>query len=184
MKNQIKAVLNHCDENDIVVVLDGDDTFADSGVLSHLDYVYSAVDCWMTIGQFKVNDNWRWGYARPILPSENISEVFARQTLRFPVHLRTHRAGLIHRLHERDPELNAFRDRQKNFFFYASDVAYCRVIMSLSGAEKIRYIPRILMRYNVKNPLSVHHQKRDLQTKSCIELAKMRPVPKLQSYQS
>lgn len=184
LHNQVAAVLECCDENDIVVVLDGDDTLAAPDVLRFINNVYTATDCWASIGQFKVNEEWRWGYARPILPNEDISEVFRNQTLRFPVHLRTHRAGLFHRLCEQDPSLSAFKNQAGEFFFYASDVAYCRAALSLSGAKRIRYIPKILMDYNVANPRSVHHNHREQQSQSCIEIAQLPPLNPLETYLS
>lgn len=183
LHNQINSVINYCEDSDIIIILDGDDSLEGCSVLSYLNRVYSATNCWATIGQLKTSENWQFGFARPFLPGENIAEIFETTALRFPMHLRTHRAGLLHRLNEIDPAHNSLKDESGDYFFYASDVAYCRVILSLSGPEKIRYITKVLMNYNVNNPLSVHATKKILQTENCKKISKLAKLNYLSDYQ-
>lgn len=51
-ENRYKAA-HACNDNEIIVLLDGDDYFADNNVLSFLNDIYQDKNIWMTYGQFR-----------------------------------------------------------------------------------------------------------------------------------
>ena len=154
LANQVEALENECEPDDIAVFLDGDDRLADAAVLKHLNEVYNQSGCWLTYGQFAFGDSDTPGYARPILAEEGIPGLFKTGGLKFPVHLRTHRAGLFQRLLEQDPGLECFRQADGKLVRRAADVAHMRALLMLTPRQRVRYVSRVLYRYNTANPAS------------------------------
>ena len=94
LENIHDAVMNHCDEDDIVVLLDGDDWFPNKNVLKYVDEQYNQHDCWIMYGQASWTDG-RRGFARAYT-REEFENV---RTASFKVsHLRTFRAGIYQRI--------------------------------------------------------------------------------------
>ena len=58
--------IHTCDDQEIVILLDGDDWLAHPMVLQTLNAVYSDPDCWMTYGQYTSWPAPAPGYSRPI----------------------------------------------------------------------------------------------------------------------
>jgi glycosyltransferase involved in cell wall biosynthesis len=58
--------IHACDDQEIVILLDGDDWLAHSRVLQILNTVYADPDCWMTYGQYASWPVPVLGYSRPI----------------------------------------------------------------------------------------------------------------------
>jgi len=163
ISNQMDVLQHHTDPSDVAVFLDGDDQLVDEAVLGYLNKVYSQTGCWFTYGQFSFDDSSVAGYARPILESESISSLFLGGGFKFPVHMRTHRAGLMAELLKQDPDLECMKGKDGCFVQYASDVAHVRAIMMITPRERIRYIARILYRYNTHNPNSHFKTKSKIQ---------------------
>lgn len=166
--NHVDALQNYCDPSDIAVFLDGDDQLADATVIEYLNTIYNQTGCWFTYGQFSFNDSPVTGYARPVLESESIPSLFNQNPFLFPIHLRTHRAGLIHELLKQDPGLNSLKGKDGKFIQCASDTAHARAMMQITPRDRIYYISKVLYRYNTHNPRS-HFQspRRVQQFKEC-----------------
>ena len=95
LQNQYKAI-HMCDDDEIVILLDGDDWFAHSGVLKKIDEVYANSVCWMTYGQYRTwpdKDN-MIGYSKEI-PSETIDTNSFRDKEWCSSHLRSFYAWLF-----------------------------------------------------------------------------------------
>jgi glycosyltransferase involved in cell wall biosynthesis/predicted AlkP superfamily phosphohydrolase/phosphomutase len=182
LANQIGVLIKHTRPSDIAVFLDGDDCFAHSEVLTHLDTLYRETHCWASYGQARFMPAGHPGFARPIMPDENTETLFTTQPMMFPIHLRTHRAGLIQCLQEEDPDLNSFKDRQGNFLMHASDIAHMRVIFSLAGLSRVAYVPEVLYEYNTGNPLSHHRQSREALSADASWIAELPPLRTVSSY--
>ena len=56
------AVMEHCEPDDIVILVDGDDWLINKKVLSYLNDFYNENDCWVTYGQASWTDG-RRGFA-------------------------------------------------------------------------------------------------------------------------
>ena len=157
LSNQLEALKSCKNPNTIAVFLDGDDKLAHSRVLSMLDTAYHATGCWLTHGQWQSIQTGRQGYARPIMAHESVVDIYRNGSLVFPIHLRTHRVGLLHRLLEIDPAFVCFQNRRGEIVRRAADLAHMRAMMQLAGASRCQYMPEVLYLYNEGNPNSLHH---------------------------
>ncbi|MGA9530562.1 MAG: glycosyltransferase family A protein [Candidatus Babeliales bacterium] len=150
--NQYYAI-HSCADDEIVVIVDGDDWLAHDQVLAYLNRLYSGGDIWMTYGQFWYWKKERRGISRPIP-----DEVLENGTIRFyPLwilsHLRTFYAGLF-KLISLDDLLY-----QGQFFPMAVDVATMIPMVEMAQYHTA-FIDEILLIYNDANQLSFHVQKK------------------------
>lgn len=178
--NRFNFILS-CEPDDIVLYLDGDDQLASDDVLSYINEIYNGYDCWLTYGQY-LSQLGNYGYAEPYPDQASLNDVIETGMMRFPMHPITHRAGLMHRLEEFDPNWSCFKDEQGDWQFYASDAVLARPLFIMAGAERIHYCNRVLYLYTQGHEISEStHNKAD-QIEACrIAALKLRP-PKLQSY--
>lgn len=150
LENIHDAIMNHCDEDDIVVLLDGDDWFPNKKVLNYVNEQYNQHDCWIMYGQASWTDG-RRGFATAY-PEEEFKNV---RTAPFRVsHLRTFRAGLYQNIKLQDPDFSHLKDDDGNFYRWSYDTAMMFTIMEMAGYEKTRFNDTILYIYNRDNPIS------------------------------
>lgn len=151
MYNHQNAVLNYCDENDIVVQVDGDDWLIDSNVLTYINSFYNEHKCLVMYGQAKYLSG-RIGNA---CPYENESAfINKRRNFKFHVsHVRTFYAKLFHEILNQDNDLTCFKDRNGNWYQMTCDVAMMYPLMEICGYDKVKYNDKILYIYNDSNPI-------------------------------
>lgn len=147
LANQYHAI-HGCADNEIIIILDGDDWFAHNHVLAHLNELYQNSDVWLTYGQFKELSNDSIGYCQQIPEA-----VIKAQTIRSHKpwvfgHARTFYAGLFKRIKKEDLFYN------DAFFPMAADVATMIPMAEMAG-EHIRFVPEILYIHNDTNPLNL-----------------------------
>ncbi|MGA8259484.1 MAG: alkaline phosphatase family protein [Arenicellales bacterium] len=163
LRNQVDALTRCCEPDDIAVYVDGDDRLLDGGALSYVNDFFNSTRCWVMYGQYR-DSNARYGRCEPI--TEESGDVLgAIGDMYFPMHIRAHRAGLIGRLREADPDFRLLRDDDGGFLDAVADMALMRAVMQLAGLEHIRYSDRVLYEYNTGNPEShyTEHERRRLQ---------------------
>lgn len=149
----------YANEDDIVIVLDGDDSLHGNKVLSYLNDYYNDNDCLVTYGQSLWTDG-RKGFARPYTEQE-FNNLRKNQFL--ASHLRTFKYKSFRELINQDPNFNCFKDKNDNFYMMSGDVATMYPIMEISGYKKVKYIDKILYIYNIGNPISDHVKNQQLQ---------------------
>ena len=150
LENLYDAIMNHCEPDDIVVTLDGDDWFATKKVLSYINDFYNQNDCWIMYGQASWTDG-RRGFASAYTPEE-FSDV---RNAPFKVsHVRSWRAGLFQKVGEQDPSFSCMKDKDGNFYRMSYDTAIMFAIMELAGYDKVKFNDEILYIYNRSNPIS------------------------------
>lgn len=154
LANQVSVLSEHGNGEDIAVFVDGDDRLAHPGVLEFLNNLYLQSQCWVSYGQARMSGSGNLGFARPILPEENIADLFASTPMMFPIHLRTHRVGLFHALLDQDPNLTCLKNSDHEFIEHASDTAHMRAMFMLAGTLRVMFVPDVLYEYNMENPLS------------------------------
>lgn len=182
LNNQIEALKSCVNPNTIAVFLDGDDRLAHPGVLSFLNAAYHATGCWLSYGQWQSIQTGRHGYARPIMAHESIVDIYRNGSLVFPIHPRTHRVGILHRLLELDPLLTCLRNRDGKIFRRATDLAYMRAMMQLAGASRCQYLPEVIYFYNEHNPISHHNIDRQGLIDGADDVASMPALEPINSY--
>lgn len=170
-------VTNHCDPDEIVVCLDGDDWLAGPDALSHVAALYDDPGCWLTWGQFETPDG-RMGFAQPFASEADFRglRLGARVT-----HLKTFRAGLFHAIASQDPGFDCLKDANGRWLTAATDAAATFPLLELAGFHRARFNDRVLAVYNDGNPLS-HHTRpatRAAQLAAFIEVQGKRPFARL-----
>lgn len=165
--NHIKAV-SHPDinDNDIIVHLDGDDWFTDENVLQDIWDTYERTNCLATYGNYVCSD--------PNVPSvcksiEDSCGDFRQQILHgwcFS-QVRTFRKFLWDRIDKED-----FKDSQGNLFSCAADVAIFVPILEMAGKDRVEFIERPLMVYNIENPIGDSKINLQDQARCAIEVAR------------
>ena len=157
LANIFQAV-HKCKDDEIVVLVDGDDWLADNDVLSYLNDLYKNNDVWLTYGQYQLYPSGKKGYSKRISP-----EIIQKKQLRkYPwasSHLRTFYAGLFKRIKRKDLLY------QRKFFPMAWDLSIMFPMIEMAGQHSY-FVPKILYTYNTANSLNDHKIDRDLQKKS------------------
>lgn len=141
----------------VVVILDGDDTFAHSGVLQRIADAYADQKTWMTYGDYRVEPASKGGSCCTRL-SRSIARRCSFRSHRWvygPV--RTFYAKLFHRIKKEDLMWN------NAFFTMSGDVAFMFPLLEMASLGHIQYIPECLYIYNVVNPLNDHRLNPDFQ---------------------
>ncbi len=179
--NQHLVLTRHCEASDIAVYVDGDDRLVCDDALSHVNRFYNRTGCWVMYGQFRT-DAGSYGYARPIESDEAVDDLFTTRAFLFPIHVRTHRAGLFHRIADQDPDYSCLRDDDGEYYQVAEDVALMRAIFQVAGRETIRYNDRVLYTYTTNNPLSHFRQDRDRQHRACARIGKAKRLEPVDSW--
>jgi predicted AlkP superfamily phosphohydrolase/phosphomutase len=152
LANQLSAVERFCNDDDIVVYVDGDDTLERNDVLSVINDNFNSTRCWVLYSQY-IDTNDRLGRCGPIIPGERGFQESLRE-IHFPMHIRAHRAGLVARYQEIDPTLSRLKDGNREFLNSVADMAIMYVLIQLSGIAHIHYVDKVLYRYNSRNPES------------------------------
>ena len=180
LENIHDAIMNHCDEDDIVVLLDGDDWFPNKNVLKYVDEQYKEHDCWIMYGQASWIDG-RRGFATAY-PLEEFKDV---RNAPFRVsHLRTFRAGLYQSMEKQDPIFSHLKDDEGNFYRWSYDTAMMFSIMEMAGYEKTRFNDTILYIYNRDNPISEDKVNQQAQWDVHKAVSQKIPLTQIESYKS
>lgn len=139
-----------CQDDDVIVMVDGDDWLYDSHVLSKLAKIYTEEDVLMTWGQF---ESYPPGcinicYAAPIA-EEVIEKQLYRKVSDVFGHLKTYRYRLFKEIKDED-----LRDPVTHEYFRVSwDKALMYPMLEMAG-HKVRYINDLMYVYNIENPLN------------------------------
>jgi len=134
----------HCDDEDVLVFLDGDDWFSDGGVLDYLNGVYAKRDVWITWGSYVVHPSGQRGRnARPLPLFHDVRKghfIFS--------HLKTAKHFLWRNIVDAD-----LRDSRTGDYYRASwDNVVMRPMIEMAGRRHSRFIRRVLYVYNSENP--------------------------------
>ena len=137
----------------MVILLDGDDWFSSSKVLSRLSTEYVSKDCLLTYGSYVYFPTG----LRGVEPSEYSEKVIKNNTFREDQwrasHLRTFKHSLWKHIDYKD-----LKDEQGNFFKMTYDQAIMLPLLEMAG-KRTSYISDILHVYNKENPLNIDKNK-------------------------
>ena len=135
-----------CDDEDIVVTVDGDDWLYHTNVLQQLNELYSSRQVWLTHGKFIEYPSGL------VIWSETVPDEFIQRNAfreyKCPSHLRTFKAWLFKQINLED-----LLDADRNFFQMTWDQAMMFPMLEMAG-EKHVYINDINYVYNVANCLN------------------------------
>jgi len=147
-----------CQDDEIIVLVDGDDELDDPFVLQHLNEIYSQNEIVMTYGNFRYLSTgepatWVRPYPAYIIASNTFrtSGYFTGMG-----HLRTFYAGLFKNIREEDLKYEG------EFLKSAYDAAMLYPMIEMAGFKHL-CVDKVLLRWNDSNPISDHKVDRDLQ---------------------
>ncbi len=152
--NRYKAI-HSCQDDEIIVLVDGDDWLKDENVLSFLNYVYSTEDVLLTVGNACKSSSGEKIGQRDYTPYE-LEQYGIRQLGFRGVHPRTFYAGLFKQIKVQD-----LMDGGK-FLTVATDVAFMLPLFE-KARGRYKYIQDILYVYNNENVLNLFKLKFDRQ---------------------
>jgi glycosyltransferase involved in cell wall biosynthesis len=139
-----------CEDDDVIVLIDGDDWLYDAHVLEKLHAVYSAEDVYLTWGQFMTYPPHciHMTYGAPI-DQEIIKNKRYREIPDIFAHLKTFKYRLFREIKDED-----LRDPKTGDYFRVSwDKALLYPMLEMANG-KVRFIEDILYVYNIDNPLN------------------------------
>jgi len=159
LKNICRGIdmLNPKDE-DIIVLLDGDDWLKDRHVLSKVKDVYCQKKCLVTYGTFMTYPHGErpWNVTR--YPQDTIDAAKYREDPQWRAsHLRTFKYGLWKRINTKD-----LQNSQGEYYMYGWDLAIMFPILEMAGNRQ-EYIADSLYVYNRSNPLNCDKVNHELQ---------------------
>ena len=137
-------------ENDVIVVLDGDDWLSSRFVLSNLASYYEKEKCWMTYGSFIEFPTAKIGIEASNYPEEVIKNNSFRDDLWRASHLKTFKASLWNKIDSED-----FLDDDGKFYEMTYDQAMMLPMLEMSG-PRAKYIDAVNYVYNVSNPNAIN----------------------------
>ncbi|MBI5274771.1 MAG: glycosyltransferase family 2 protein [Chlamydiales bacterium] len=175
LKNIFHSIYEHTDDDDIIVLLDGDDALAHSNVLSYLNKVYSDENnkVWLTYGQFQEKNSKNIGFCSP-MPEKIVQNQDYRKWHHIPSHLRTFYSWLFKKIQIEDLKYNG------EFYPMTWDMAMMLPMMEMCGPN-FRFIKDVLYTYNDNNPISDHRVSKTLQKDLDIYIRTLPKYPVLTS---
>lgn len=144
------------DPEDIIITLDGDDWFSNNSVLSYLNDIYQDDNIWLTYGQYEPLSKTYSNYCKPI-PN---TRTYRRSRVWLTSHLRTFKARLWNSIDKND-----FKLEDGTYVPACGDLVFMYPMIEMASSKHIKFIEKVLMVYNDKNPESEMHKFPEVQHK-------------------
>ena len=146
LANIVKGIeLFALDGEDIVAIVDGDDSLSHNAVLSDLNEVYQDTGVYMTYGQFVPLSGKYAPYCKEITDTVN----YRKDEDWRASHLKTFKRKLWDRIKDDD-----LRDKNGDYYKFIGDAAFMYPMVEMCGTEHMRFISKVNYRYNDLNPLN------------------------------
>src|SRR3990167_6276676 len=145
----LSLAVDICEDNEIIVILDGDDWLSDSGVLSNLNTIFSENDIYVSYGSY-VDLDINLKSKCPISLGFPKNTNFRKEYGMIPGHPFAAYARLFKLVKKSDLIY------QNSFIKMASDVAFIIPICEMAGINKIYFNKRINYIHNRQNPINDH----------------------------
>jgi len=160
-------------DEDINIVLDGDDWLPSKNILSFINKTYRETECYMTYGSYVYYPNGKRGIEPSRYPDEIILNNQFREDKWRASHLRTFKGKLFKQIKDND-----LRNKKGEYYKTAYDQALMLPLLELSG-EKSVFIEKTMHVYNRSNPLNVDKTKQILQHQTALEIRQKKKYGKL-----
>jgi glycosyltransferase involved in cell wall biosynthesis len=139
------SMIHSAKNDEIIVVLDGDDWFYNDQVLKNINAYYQNDDVWITYGQYIRHPDYQVGMCGPVTKSFLQKAPFRQEKWQYS-HLRTFYAGLFKRI-----KLNDLLNVKKEFFDVTYDLAIMFPMLEMAR-EHAFFTPDISYVYNYETP--------------------------------
>jgi glycosyltransferase involved in cell wall biosynthesis len=133
------------DENDIIVILDGDDQLFGEFTLELVNHTYNDKITTLTYGQFIDS----YGVTSNLSAYTEDEFKILRKSPWKATHLKTFKYSLFKILLEKDPSCNILKDNDGQFYPSTYDMALMFPLMEIAGYTKCTFIPNILYCYRL-----------------------------------
>ncbi len=150
LENLHNAILNHCEKDDIVAIVDGDDWLSTINSLNVINDLYNSGEFWIVYGSSFASDGTKIN-SKKYTPEEFLA---LRNWNMYISHIRTFKAGLYFKIKEQDPEYKCLKDKNNEFYKMTYDCAMLFPMMEMAGYDRIKYNEKLVYVYNRQNPLS------------------------------
>ena len=160
-----------CDDNDVNILLDGDDWFASSRTLDRLYNAYED-NTLMTYGSYIYNPGGQQGVEPSKYPEEVIKTNSFREDQWRASHLRTFKYKLWKNLDKND-----LKDNNK-YYEMTYDQAIMLPLLEMAS-ERSKYIPEVLHVYNKENPLNIDKIKAQKQSELAQTIRNKKPYTRI-----
>lgn len=159
-----------CEDQEIIVTVDGDDWLANNQVFTTLNEVYSTQNVWLTHGRLEETtvDAFCWNLPVP----EDIIQENVFRSFRCPSHLRTFYAWLFKKIKTEDLMYEG------TFFEMTWDQAMMFPMIEMAG-DRHAYITKTLYKYNIITPLNDSKKNPNLQNELERIIRAMSPYTRL-----
>jgi hypothetical protein len=161
------------DDEDIVILLDGDDWLPCSTTLSHLEKTYTENDCLMTYGSYVYAPSGEKGVEPSEYPQDIIDNNSFRQDQWRASHLRTFKHKIWKQLDQKDLQ------NEEGYYKVAYDQAIMLPLLEMAG-RRATYIPEVMHVYNRINPLNVDKTKQQEQFQTAQEVRAKKPYQRIE----
>ena len=159
----------NCKDEDVIILLDGDDWLASSYTLDTLANTYQRRSCLVTYGSYVYSP----GGTKGIEPSKYSKEVIEQNSFREDIwrasHLRSFKHKLWQKINHED-----LKDEDGHYYKMAYDQAIMLPLLEMSG-KRSDYIENILYVYNKENPLNVDKIKAQEQLSTAQKIRQKKP---------
>ncbi len=162
--------VHDCDDDEIIISVDGDDWLYDNQVLYKINRAYSTQNIWLTHGSIIEYPSGNKGWSIPI-PKDIVNRNAFRE-YRCPSHLRTFYAWLFKKI-----ELDDLLYDGK-FYEMTWDMAMMWPMIEMAG-DRHAFIKDLLYVYNIRTPLSDNKVNPNLQRYYDLYIRAMPPYQKL-----
>ena len=149
LRNTYEAInLSNPDDEDVIVIVDGDDWFATKSSLSRVETYYKERNALVTHGSYIEYPSMQKGTFSRDIPKEVVNQNAFRRAPWMSSHLRTWKASLWKKIKK-----ESLLDDDGNFFPMTGDMAVMFPLLEMAG-DRIVHIPEVLYCYNRSNPLN------------------------------
>lgn len=159
-----------CQDDDVVVVIDGDDWLAHENAFKKLRQVYTEHDVYLTWGQCEIYPKGQ----SPIYYAQPISDMIVEQKLFRDIPFVFWHPGTFKYFLWRHIKDSDLRDVDGHYLMLLKDKATLYPMLEMAG-EKIRFIDETLYIYNRENPLNDYANTPSDEFKRVDELVRGRP---------
>jgi glycosyltransferase involved in cell wall biosynthesis len=173
--HNVYDMIHSCEDDAIIVCVDGDDWLKHDLVLKRINSAYLDENVWVTYGQYMCFPELWGGHCRK-MSFEELKEKKHREGDFIWSHVRTFYAGLFKKIPK-----NSLQNQEGSFFPISCDVAIMLNLIDMAPSH-IFFIPDILYVYNRENPLSDFRM--DLQKQKDTEeyIKKMPPLMEVSTW--
>lgn len=170
-----------CDDDEIVILIDGDDWLVSGHVFSYINKLYQDPYIWFTYGQYKnepVSEAQRWGFREMGYAAElpqNIIEESAHRKHKFVfMHLRTFYAWLFKLVKLQDLIATTVPGYAGDFYPASNDLAMYYPIAEMAH-DHIHFVPHVLYIRNLYSQIVGFKVDKLIQRTSAKEIRKKTP---------